>query len=148
MGNNDFAEKILLRVRDHFPQEYPLSAYQFADILTQLGMEARNNGTAGMAQRLLDAGAYLNRTDVNEWLSPIEKPHVPAMFRWWYKLRRMEVYKTPAPIDIVFNAPPGAGNLCVFVDVEQGGRSINTKTMSWIDRSDGTVALRLSGNFS
>lgn len=147
MQDVDFADRILLRVRDHFPQEYPLNVYQFADVLTELGMEVRKNGTRMLGQRLLDAGEYLNRTETNEWLQPIEKPHVPWMFRLWYGLRRKEVYEIPAPIDIVFTAPPGPGNECVFIDVEQGGRSINTNKMSWINRSDGTVALRLPGHF-
>lgn len=147
MEDVDFAKRILMRVRDHFPQEYPLNVYQFADVLTELGMEARLSGTAGLAQRLIDAGAFLNQYEVAQDLLPIEKPHVPTMFRWWFRLRRKEIYEIPAPIDIVFTAPPGPGSQCVFVEVEQGGRSINTEKMSWIAREDGTVALRLPGHF-
>jgi len=71
----------------------------------------------------------------------VERPHVPVLFRWWYRLRRKQVYVVPAPIDVVFTAPPGPGSECVFVDLEQGGRSVHGGT--WVDRPDGTVALRL-----
>jgi len=147
MQDVNFAEKILLRVRDHFPQEYPLNVYQFADVLIELGMEARKTDTLMLAQRLLDAGAYLNQYGVAQDLQPEERPSVPLMFRLWYRLRGKEVYEIPAPIDIVFTGPPGPGNECVFVEVEQAGRSISTGKMSWIDRQDGTVALRLPGHF-
>jgi hypothetical protein len=47
-----------------------------------------------------------------------------------------------AYIDIVFAAPPGPGNECVFVEVEdERGRSISVG--EWVDRGDGFWALRL-----
>lgn len=47
----------------------------------------------------------------------------------------------PEPIDIVFTAPPGPANECVFVEVEQNGRSIDIG--EWIERPDGLWALRI-----
>jgi hypothetical protein len=45
------------------------------------------------------------------------------------------------PLDIVFTAPPGPGNECVFVECERDGRSITIG--EWITRDDGLVALRI-----
>lgn len=145
--DEEFAERLLLRVRGNFPQEYPLSVYQLGDIFTSIGMELRVSGTLGLARRYIMIGEYLSRAETAEGLRPVEKPPVPMMFRLWYWLRGKQVYEIPAPIDIVFTGPPGPGNECVFVEVEQGGRSINTKKMCWVDRLDGTVALRLPGHF-
>lgn len=47
----------------------------------------------------------------------------------------------PEAIDIVFTAPPGPANECVFVEVEQDGRSIDIG--EWIERPDGLWALRI-----
>lgn len=147
MKDQDFAERVLQRVREHFPQEYPLSTYQLADIFTQIGMEAKEDGLPFVSMKYLEIGEYLSRYDIAQDLLPPEKPEVPLLLRAWYGLRGKPVYEMPAPIDIVFTAPPGPGNECVFVEVTQGGRSINSKKMTWVDRRDGTVALRLPGHF-
>lgn len=45
-------------------------------------------------------------------------------------------------MDIVFAAPPGPGNECVFVEVEdQTGRSRSIG--EWVQRPDGLWALRI-----
>jgi len=139
-----FVTRLLLRTREVFPQQYPLSSWQLADILTQIGMELKGHTETDpqwYAQRYIDLGAYLNQHEVASGLEPVYRPHVPPLFRLWYWLRRKQVYVIPPPIDIVFTAPPGPGSECVFVDVEQGARSVRVD--SWVDRPDGTVALRL-----
>ena len=45
-------------------------------------------------------------------------------------------------IDIVFTAPPGPGNECVFVEAEDAaGKSI--RIGEWVTRQDGSTALRI-----
>lgn len=50
---------------------------------------------------------------------------------------------TPSTVEIVFDGPPGAepGR---FIEVEQDGKSISFGR--WVDRGDGTWALRLPAN--
>jgi len=116
-------------------------------VLIELGMEARKTDTLMLAQRLLDAGAYLNQYGVAQDLQPegeaVGAVDVPVVVSASGK----EVYEIPAPIDIVFTGPPGPGNEMCIRGGEQAGRSISTGKMSWIDRQDGTVALRLPGHF-
>lgn len=143
-ADNDFARRLLLRVREVFPQRYPLSTWQLADVLTEIGMELKGHTETDplwYAQRYIDLGAYLNDFEVAGDLEPVERPEVPRWARLWCWLRRKQVYVVPPPIDVVFTAPPGPGSECVFVEVEQGGRSVGAA--SWVDRPDGTVALRL-----
>lgn len=46
-------------------------------------------------------------------------------------------------VDIVFTAPPGPSNECVFVEVEdQDGHSVQLG--KWVERPDGTTALRVT----
>lgn len=139
-----FAVRLLLHVRDNFPQKYPLSSWQLADVLTEIGMELKGHNETDpqwYAQRYIDLAGWLNQLEVAGGLEPVYRPHVPPLIRLWYWLRRKQVYVIPPPIDIVFTAPPGPGSECVFVDVEQAGRSVTVD--SWIDRPDGMVALRL-----
>lgn len=45
-------------------------------------------------------------------------------------------------VDIVFTAPPGPANECVFVEVETlDGRSVSLG--EWVQRPDGLAALRV-----
>jgi hypothetical protein len=45
-------------------------------------------------------------------------------------------------MDIVFTAPPGPSNECVFVEIEIGSRSV--RVGQWITRSDGRTVLRFA----
>lgn len=82
-------------------------------------------------------GVFANDT---EWHFEIDGERVPVddLVAKYNKLDEL----MQSHLDIVFTAPPGPANECVFVEVERDGYSLNVG--QWLDHPDGYATLRIT----